>query len=165
MAPIKAVAEINKTSDEKAEVVKQIIIIMGATFWGINNNHKLNHEIEFDTETNQPCKGAAPIFKDRAKHRVFLIVFRLLDRKVIDDKIKTEAIAWLIKYFKEASLWYLLFLENNKGIKSSKLISKNNHIISQESTEIIIKIVKKRRLKNKIIEGCKKIIYFGVKST
>lgn len=93
IAPIKAVIEINKTSNENAEVVRQIIIIMGATFCGINNSHKLNHEIEFETETNHPCKGATPIFKDRAKHKVFLMVFRLLDRKVIDDKIKTEAIA------------------------------------------------------------------------
>lgn len=86
-------------------------------------------------------------------------------RKVIDDKISTDDIAWFKKYFKEASLWYLLFFLKSKGINKSKLISKKSHIISQESAEIIIKIVVASSIKNKNLEGCKKIVYFGVKST
>ena len=140
-------------------------ISMGATFWGINNNHSLSQDKALATDTSHPCKGATPIFKLNAAIRISLVLVPLLERKLIQDKINTEDIAWFIKYFNAPSLWYFLLFSKSKGIKINRLISRKIHIVSHDSADKTRKMLIIMRLKNNRLEGCKKIFYFGVNST
>lgn len=68
-------------------------------------------------------------------------------------RIKIEAVAWIIKYFSAASLWYLLFFFKIRGINNIKLISRATHVISQELVEIIKRIEDTIIVKNSMFEG------------
>jgi hypothetical protein len=68
---------------------------------------------------------------------------------IITNKKIAEAIAWVRKYFKEASEENKFFEFIIKGIKDSKLISNPIQILNQEVDEIAIKDPKIIELKNK----------------
>lgn len=70
---------------------------------------------------------------------------------IMDRRRIKEAIAWVIKYFIEDSDEYIFFVELNKGIIESKLISNPIHILNQEYDEIEIKVPKIIELKKIIL--------------
>lgn len=111
--------------------------IIGAIFCQVNKSKQFNHLRPSITSGNQKWNGAAPIFIRRAEFRiikgkhkdsVLLFILVLVIIIIIENKIIVEAIAWVTKYFRDASVRYIfLFLENN-GIIESKLISNPSHI-------------------------------------
>ena len=64
-----------------------------------------------------------------------------------------EPIAWAIKYFTAASVWFIDGLDRIKGIKDRRLISMAVQIKIQFPLERIIRVDKKRVQENSVNEG------------
>lgn len=140
-------------------------IINTPIFCTVNNKNK---EVQLNLSLkliNHWCTGAAPILIIRdviIKNFIKIILYI----KITDNKKKIEEIAWIKKYFKVLSDWYLFFFSIKKGIILIIFTSKKIHINNHLSTEIIIMeekiIIKKKRIllgcnimlkENKIIKG------------
>lgn len=115
-------------------------------------------EIPLTTSGNQKCRGAAPIFINRAKFKrgdLKLEISKNLEYlklaiKIIEKIKVAEAMAWVIKYFKEASAENLFLNDFIKGIRDKRLISNPIQAVNQEVAEIEM-IVPKIKLKENII--------------
>lgn len=73
-------------------------------------------------------------------------------------KIPIEAEAWVIKYFRLASVWYFLSFLIIKGIKVIKLISNATQVINHLVEEITRSTENMSTDQNNKREGCRKII-------
>ena len=71
-----------------------------------------------------------------------------MEKKIIENSKILEAIAWIKKYFKDASEEKELFSFIDKGIKERRLIAKPIQILNQEVEEILIIVPKTREIKN-----------------
>lgn len=109
---------------------------------------------------NQKWKGAIPVFiiKDDARiilifEFIFIIDFHSIkkENKIIENRSILEAIAWVKKYFKEASEENKLFNFIVKGIKDKRLISKPIQTLNHEEEETLIIVPKNRVDKNNIL--------------
>ena len=97
------------------------------------------------TSGNQKWNGAAPIFVRRAELRMIvgswlysklLIVLVLVIIKITANKRTVEAMAWVIKYFRDDSVERIFFCLFNRGIIDRRLISSPSHIPIHEYDEI-----------------------------
>lgn len=70
---------------------------------------------------------------------------------VIENKSIAEAIDWVKKYFKAASVENKFLDFNIKGIKERRLISNPIHILNQEEAEIEINVPNNIEKKNNIL--------------
>lgn len=151
------VEKINKIIEEIFVIFKDNKII-GPIFCEV-----INKSVEFQfkpeiIEGSHWWKGAAANLIIKALIKINELIVEkifMLNNLII---IITEAIAWIIKYFKAASLWYLLFFFMIKGIKTIRLISKANQVINQEFVDEIITIDKNIIMKNIKLEGWRIII-------
>lgn len=109
---------------------------------------------------NQKWKGAIPVFIINDDAKIILIfefkfkkVFHSIkkENKIIENNKILEAIAWVKKYFNEASEENKLFNFIVKGIKDNKLISNPIQILNQEDEQILIIVPKKSVDKNNIL--------------
>lgn len=96
---------------------------------------------------NQKWKGAIPIFIIKEEAKIMLIlelkfnnIFHSIkkENKIIENNKILEAIAWVRKYFNEASEENKLFNFIVKGIKDNKLISKPIHTLNHDEDLILI---------------------------
>ncbi len=110
----------------------------------------------------QKWKGAIPIFiiNEEAKIMlifelkfVIIIIFHSIkkENKIIENNKILDAIAWVRKYFNEASEENKLFNFIVKGIKDNKLISSPIHTLNQEEDLILIKVPINNVDKNNIL--------------
>lgn len=130
----------------------------GAIFWGTTKRVIDCQVNPGEIETTHWWRGAEPIFRSKAVRRINLLIwgeFFILD---ILNKIPTEAVAWVIKYFSLASVWYFLSFLNIKGTNAIRLTSKATQVINHLEEEIIRIIDLKSTVKKSNIEGCRKII-------
>ncbi len=84
---------------------------------------------------------------------VIIIIFHSIkkENKIIENNKILDAIAWVRKYFNEASEENKLFNFIVKGIKDNKLISRPIHTLNQEEDLILIKVPINNVDKNNIL--------------
>lgn len=124
------------------------------------------------TSGNQKCKGAAPIFSNKATLKIInsgnlnclVIELARFIKITIADRSKEDPKTWVMKYFRAASVGYLLLYVFIRGIKDRRLISKPiqeiNHILAEIAMKVPIIIeLKNISLKIFIIKK-KRIITF-----
>lgn len=109
---------------------------------------------------NQKWKGAIPVFIIKEEARIILIfelkfniIFHSIkkENKIIENSKTLEAIAWVRKYFSEASEEKRLFNFIVKGIKDNKLISNPIQTLNHDEELILIIVPKNNVDKNNIL--------------
>lgn len=114
--------------------------IIGFNFWIINKIKIVGQVKPSIILGTHWCKGAAPIFKNKATKIINRLNSTLVCSRETDIIMYTDAIACVRKYFKLASEDILCFFFNIRGTKESILISKANQAINQEFAEQTSKI-------------------------
>lgn len=132
---------------------------MGVIFCHLIKIKLLNHDKPSMILGNQKWKGVDPIFIKREELIIIeiIILYSKFFRKIIFNKIENkkliEAIDWVRKYFKEASVDNILLELEIRGINLKRLISNPIQHPNQELDEIEIKVLKKRiNIKNILLE-------------
>lgn len=138
---------------------------MGVIFCQDIKIKQFNQDIPSIIFGNQKWKGADPIFiiiEELIKiERKKLIskFFIKISFKIIENKKLMEAMAWVRKYFKDASEFNKLLELEIRGINLNRLISNPIQHPIQELDEIEIKVLKiKINKKNILLEFIKKWI-------
>lgn len=123
-------------------------IIRGAIFCHVIKIKLLIHDKPSITLGSQKWNGATPLFiiKIEARH-IFKIIFFFVNKFnsenikiMIINKSVLEAIAWVKKYFNEASEENKLLDFIERGIKDNKLISKPIQTLNQDEELILISV-------------------------
>lgn len=130
---------------------------IGAIFWIVIRTMHCPHPIPCITGGNQRCKGAAPIFNNKA-----ILINKLgleLNKSSVGDlaKIAAEPKAWIRKYFKAASAAYILSFDEIIGIKDRRFNSNPIQAVNHDGDEIAIKTPNIRVHMNNIRLGLVKI--------
>jgi len=132
---------------------------IGAIFCHVKINKQFIQSRPSITSGNQKWNGAIPIFVKSLEfiinryvdwRFIFVVILELFISRITDIRIIVEAIDWTIKYLIADSADSMFFWLCISGIIDSRLISKPNHIPSQEYDEIeimvLIMIVDKKRI-------------------
>lgn len=138
---------------------------MGVIFCQVIKIKLLNQDKPSTILGNQKWKGADPIFiniEELIKIEIILFISKLLNiiiLKIIQNKKLVEAIAWVKKYFNEASEDIILLEEEIKGINLNRFTSKPIQAPNQELAEMEIIVLKINiNMKNILLEFMKKNI-------
>jgi len=108
--------------------------IIGAIFCQVSIIRQLFQFNPSITSGNQKWKGAAPIFVNKAELKInnkgLLIknILKFIDIIMIENKKIVEAMACVIKYFREASEEKRFFVLFIRGMIDNRLISNPIHI-------------------------------------
>lgn len=130
---------------------------MGVIFCHVINKKLLNQDKPSEILGNQKWKGTEPIFINREELiiieiKLFISKFFIKVIFIKIEKIKLmEAIDWVRKYFKEASVENKLVEWEIRGIKLKRLISRPIQHPNQELEEIEINVLKNRINKKNIL--------------
>lgn len=134
------------------------IRVIGANFCQVIKINLFNHLKPSITLGNQKWKGAAPLFIKSDEIIIHKVSFTLTvldisyNIKTVENNNIEDAIAWVKKYFKEASVVSGFFVSLIRGIKDNRLISNPIQALNQEDDDIVINVPTIKVIKKIILD-------------